>query len=107
MITAEQYDQAKELIQGYEMQRCKEAIQNLRCICCNKAMEPEENIFPVLDNLERGAWKEGTVALVNFGYGSRLHDGDTYCVGLCDQCMCKAVEQGIVIDYNAVCLKKK
>jgi hypothetical protein len=107
MITEEQYHQAKEIIQGYEIQRCKEAIQNLRCICCNNAIEPEI-ILPGLENLEHGIiWKGVTVALMGFGYGSRLHDGDAYYVGLCDQCMSKAVEQGIVIDSNAVRLKKK
>ena len=106
MITEEQYQQAKERIEEYEKERSSVAIQTLRCIHCNKAMEPVECFLPALDKLEQGAWQGGTVALVRFGYGSRLHDGDAYYVAVCDQCMHEGVEKGIVIHYNTVCLTK-
>jgi hypothetical protein len=102
MITDEQYIQAKDLIKAYGIERSKAVIQVLRCVCCNKSMEPVEKMLFALDALEQSSWKDGTVTLVKFGYGSRLHDGSAYYAAFCDECMQNAIEQGIVIDYNAI-----
>lgn len=107
MISKDQYRQAKELIEAYELQLSQEAILNLQCISCNKAMQPLEGYLPALDKLQSGAWEDGTVALVSFGYGSRLHDNDSYYVALCDQCMQDRIKQGIVIHYHSLSSQRR
>jgi len=104
MITEEQYQKAKSLVDQYEEQRSKELVENLRCIGCKKPVEPMDGLLAAPTELERSAWDGGTVALVRFGYGSRLHDGDAYYVALCDGCMLAAAGQGIIIQSSSTTL---
>ena len=66
MITEEESNQAKELIRNYDLLRSKEAIQSLRCICCAKPIIPEQSFLTTLNALNKGAWKDGSVALITF-----------------------------------------
>ncbi len=102
MISDKQYREAKQLMKTYERQISLAAIQNLRCIGCNKAVEPVEGLLSSPLELDGGGWWDGTVARVAFGYGSRLHDGDSYYIALCDRCMHEAAEQGIAIHYQTL-----
>lgn len=102
MITKQQYEDAKQLMQDYETQVTKAAIPNLKCICCHKPIVPALDYLPAPTKLEDGCWQEGAVALVTFGYGSRMHDSASYYIALCDTCMQQALEQGIAFDYNVL-----
>jgi len=67
-------------------------------------MEPMKGLLAAPTHLERSEWEGGTVVLVCFGYGSRLHDGDAYYVAICDGCMHAAAGQGIVIQSSSTTL---
>ena len=69
-------------------------MESIKCICCGfeiKAIMSEFN-----DKPEEGMWDGGTVEKVYMPYGSSL-DGDIFYVGICDTCITKKVEEGIII----------
>lgn len=71
----------------------------LRCVCCNKKLKylgPERlmggNLADAVSEHMRGAYGSG-------------HDGEMFLVGICDDCLQKKVDSGVVIrlgPYNLV-----
>jgi len=71
-------------------------IKTFNCICCGaeiKAINPEE--FTSGDKLESWMWDGGTVGKISMPYGSRL-DGGVYYIGICDDCIEKKDEDGLI-----------
>lgn len=69
-------------------------ISPMKCIKCNKEiylLHSEHNGLP-----EEELWKNGTILKIQPGFGSIL-DTDTYLIGICDDCLEKARNNGNAI----------
>lgn len=101
-ITKEEYLSAIAIIKEYKEQKCKKYIKEFVCICCKKntinPMYLDENPIDPLKQ-EKGMWENGTVFLLNYGYGSS-HDLDNYYAALCDECTTDLDKSGIIIDHH-------
>lgn len=99
MIRPDKYRQAKKTIEEYENQLSEKLVNNYTCICCKKAiLEPIWDLPPATEQ-HRGIWRDGTVSLVSFGFGSR-NDMTSFLVAICDDCIEEADNLGIVVNYN-------
>jgi hypothetical protein len=91
-ISKDEYFEAKELTKKFEAQQNSKHVESYTCINCKEKeitpMNPER-----IDMMrqDKGMWNDGTVALISFGYGSRL-DLTEFFVGICDNCM-ESLEQ--------------
>jgi hypothetical protein len=86
-ISKDEYFEAQELIKKYKAQQSSKHVESYTCINCKEKeitpMNPE-NID--IMRQDKGMWNDGTVALIGFGYGSKL-DLTEFFVGICDNCM--------------------
>ena len=99
MIRPDKYRQAKRTIDTYENQLSVKFVQNYTCICCKKAiLEPIWDLPPATEQ-HQGIWRDGTVSLVSFGFGSR-RDMESFFVAICDDCIEEAEKLGIVVNYG-------
>ncbi|HWJ26714.1 MAG TPA: hypothetical protein VNS32_09230 [Flavisolibacter sp.] len=98
MITIEQYLKAQELIKEYEQQISSNHVLDYTCIACKKATIQLDREYPLPAPLQQedGCWKNGSVASVYFGYGSK-NDGESFYVAICDQCIVEAQKQGYAV----------
>jgi hypothetical protein len=100
MITHKQYLSATKLIKQYEEQLSKDHVSAYTCISCKKNMvTPYEGSLPHPLHQEAGMWKNGTVSLVAFGYGS-MHDTESFYVAICDDCISEAFKTGLAKRYE-------
>jgi hypothetical protein len=75
-------------------------METFKCICCGFEIRP---IMPEhvkdQDKPEEWMWNGGTVERIHMPYGSVL-DMNTYIIGICDTCIEKKVEEGIIKDVS-------
>lgn len=71
----------------------------MRCICCGTTIKPlyedkpeQELIFS--ENIH-SIWDGGIVSKISAGFGSS-NDGEVYVIGVCDECINKKVNSGVV-----------
>jgi hypothetical protein len=82
----------------------------MKCICCeentikpyDKDMTEEEYIWSIENRgndrklrAENRMWSDGLVANVSGGYGS-THDGSMWVIAICDKCLTKKHDSGII-----------
>ena len=97
----DQYEEAKKQIKLYEENLYNPFIKEMTCICCkSNVVSPLEgygSINPL--NLEKGIWNNGAVEKISYGFGSKK-DLETYFIAICDDCIEKLHQEGIVINYR-------
>lgn len=67
-------------------------MKSVPCFSCGIDLYPS---FPDSDDMiiEHQPFNDGTTQMLSFHYGSKL-DGNVYFMGVCDDCACKALEEG-------------
>lgn len=101
MLTQQQFEDAKKLIEDYEQQLRQAHVTSRVCMCCRETIiSPVFGLPPILKQ-EQGAWGKGTIALISFGYGSR-NDLDSFYAAICDNCINKAEADGVAIRYRSL-----
>jgi hypothetical protein len=101
-ITEEDLRSALNIVKQYNEQVSKSLVVEKTCICCRKnKIKPLDlegyHIDPARQ--ENGCWSGGTVAKVNFGYGSTL-DMRSFYVAICDPCMKQLESEGLASNFK-------
>lgn len=100
MPTAQDYKNAQKVIEEFNNQLVLEFVKPVTCICCGTKIQPlmiEHTSDPA--KLDESWWDDGTVSKINPGYGSR-HDLSSFFIGICDNCLDKAIQSGIAISQE-------
>lgn len=99
MVTREEFEKSKHIVETYENQCVEEMTPVFNCIICKtKEIKSIHNSIE-LKKLENGMWDGGTVLRMSFGYGSKW-DCSSFYGGVCDDCI------GNLYDKNEVILTK-
>lgn len=109
-MNREEYEKALFIVEEYEKEFNRSFIKNMICICCRtKTIKPASNmsldagcISPL--EMHTGAWSDGTVELLTFGYGSR-NDMSSFYAAICDDCIEDLEKNNLVIN-RSILIKK-
>lgn len=106
MITREEAEAATKVLNQYVREQNKLFITDYVCACCKvKKIVPlynESASHPLRQ--EEWMWDDGTVARIDFGYGSR-HDCEAYYIAICDDCIELLFDKKMAVNYAI--LRKK
>ena len=80
-----------------DLKKLKNPIYN--CICCGKKIPNISKAIKIDEDVSRSMWNNGSVDKIITGYGSRF-DGDVYFFGICDDCIEKKKDEGIIKFYK-------
>lgn len=112
MINTEEYNSALEIVKQYERELNRKFIKDKTCICCKiNIIKPVDGMsldYGSVEPLKQeiGPWEGGDVCRIDLGYGSRF-DMSSYYIGLCDDCIEKLENEGLIEDVDVLKIKIK
>lgn len=71
-------------------------VNPMKCICCGKEIELYNVVIDSKSHPEQAMWFSGLVDNMAAGFGSS-YDGMVFYVGICDDCLTKKINDGVVI----------
>lgn len=90
----EEYLKHKEAVKKYEREVSSHLVKTRTCcVCKQKEIKPlyGDTIPPVKQG--QGAWLDGVVQKITFGYGS-IHEEMSFYIAVCDDCITKEQKAG-------------
>lgn len=72
---------------------------SIPCVTCGKEINPTNDANNDTDIAVNMMWHQGSVAIMNCGYGSR-YDLTNIVIAMCDDCVEKNLQQGRIAILN-------
>lgn len=107
MITKEDFESSKKIVEEYNIQVNKSLVKDFICISCktNEIKQLDSGYVKVTE-LGNGMWSDGTVERISFGYGSK-NDCKSFYIAICDDCINQLEKDGFAVNLKRLRKEEK